>query len=137
MCKQISYFPIPKYCVNCIPKTKIEYIDSSYIYGKSYGMIYICKKCETYVGVHDNTNVPLGVLANKELRELKKSAHELFDKLWKNKENKYEARKAAYKWLANELDLKELHFGWLNKYDLKLAIQILKMKSLTYLFNNR
>jgi len=137
MCSKISAFPIPKYCIHCTVSNEIEYIDSSYIYGKSYGMIYICKGCESYVGVHDNTNIPLGILANKELRELKKSAHELFDKLWKNKENKYVARFDAYQWLAKELDLKELHFAWLNKYDLKLAIQILKTKSLTYLFNNR
>ncbi|MBL0255764.1 MAG: hypothetical protein IPQ27_12795, partial [Chitinophagaceae bacterium] len=39
------------YCGN-----KTEYIDSSFIYGKSYGMIYICKPYDAYVGVHKGTD---------------------------------------------------------------------------------
>ena len=55
-----------------------EYIDSSFIYGKSYGMIYLCRPCEAYVGVHKGTDKALGRLANKELRESKKEAHFYF-----------------------------------------------------------
>lgn len=28
-----------------------EFVDSSVIYGRSYGMIYLCRKCGAYVGV--------------------------------------------------------------------------------------
>ena len=38
--------------------------DSKVVYGKSYGMIYLCRnypKCDAYVGVHKRTNEPLGV----------------------------------------------------------------------------
>ena len=31
-------------------------------------MIYICKPCDAYVGVHKGTDKALGRLANKELR---------------------------------------------------------------------
>lgn len=60
--------------------------DSSVIYGKSYGMVYICQhypKCDSYVGVHKGTTIPLGRMANKELREWKKKAHACFDPMWK------------------------------------------------------
>lgn len=40
-----------------------EYVDSSVIYGRSYGMIYLCRPCRAYVGVHRGTNKPLGRLA--------------------------------------------------------------------------
>lgn len=107
-------------CPYCNSKT--EYIDSEYIYRTSYGMIYICKPCDAYVGVHKGTNNALGRLANRELRTAKKEAHNFFDKIArtdlalevgkefvqiKNPRNK------AYAWLAKELDLpiKLTHIG--------------------------
>lgn len=87
-----------------------EYTDSSVIYGESYGMIYLCKPCDAYVGVHHgNSKVSLGRLANKELREAKKKAHFYFDQLWnkaiKQGRRKHEARNAAYNWLSTQLDI--------------------------------
>lgn len=79
-----------------------EYVDSEEIYGKSYGMVYLCRPCNAYVGVHKGTNKPLGRLANKELRKWKKEAHEYFDKIWKLKIN---TRKESYKWLSIHLDI--------------------------------
>lgn len=66
-------------CPYCNSKT--EYIDSKYIYGTSYGMIYICKPCDAYVGVHKGTDNALGRLADKRLRKAKKDAHYFFDKI--------------------------------------------------------
>ncbi|MFB5268120.1 zinc-finger-containing protein [Paenibacillus enshidis] len=48
-----------------------------------------------YVGVHDGTDIPLGRLANRELRELKKQCHALFDPVWKNKKRLETGRTAA------------------------------------------
>lgn len=39
-----------KVCPYCGKPT--EYVDSSVIYGRSYGMIYLCRDCRAYVGVH-------------------------------------------------------------------------------------
>ena len=56
-----------------------EYVDSAEIYnGKSYGMIYLCRPCKAYVGVHRGSDKPLGRLADAELREWKKRAHAAF-----------------------------------------------------------
>jgi hypothetical protein len=95
-------------CPYC--KNKSKYIDSKEIYGKSYGMIYICHPCDAYVGVHKGTNIALGRLANKELREWKKTAHAHFDLLWK--ENII-PRKLAYSLLSEHLSIpfKYTHIG--------------------------
>lgn len=70
-----------KICPYC--KNYSEYVDSKMLYSRSYGMIYYCKECSAWCGVHKGTDNSLGRLANSCLRELKKHAHELFDKLWK------------------------------------------------------
>ena len=43
-----------KICPYCGNRT--EYVDSSVIYGRSYGMIYLCWDCMAYVGVHKGTD---------------------------------------------------------------------------------
>jgi len=88
-----------------------ELTDSAEVYnGRSYGLIYLCRKCWAYVGVHKGTKTPLGRLANSELRRMKIYAHRAFDHIWKDG---HESRKGAYKWLANELgiDGKDCHIG--------------------------
>ena len=45
-------------------------------------MCYYCKDCDAYVGCHQNTRRPLGTMANKELRELRKKAHAIIDPIW-------------------------------------------------------
>lgn len=86
-------------CPYC--KGGTEFVDSSVIYGKSYGMIYLCRKCDAYCGVHKGTKVSLGRLANKELRHWKKEAHKYFDATWKKKRNRSE----MYARLAKHLEL--------------------------------
>jgi hypothetical protein len=74
-------------------------------------LIYSCEPCGAYVGCHPNTEIPLGRLANKELRTAKMKAHAAFDPLWKS--YKKMKRGEAYKWLANSLGLRyaECHIG--------------------------
>jgi hypothetical protein len=110
-------------CPYCGGKT--EYIDSSYVYGRSYGMIYICKSCDAYVGVRKGTDKALGRLANKELREAKKQAHYYFDqiaktslinKIWRKWIPNISNRSKAYKWLAMQLNIDEefCHIGMMD-----------------------
>ena len=70
------------YCLN-----RVEWVENKEIYGKNYGksvMIWLCRKCDAYVGCHNNTRRPLGTMANAETRVWRKKAHEIFDPLWKN-----------------------------------------------------
>ena len=102
-----------------------EFVDSSVIYGESYGMIYLCRRCNAYVGVHRGTDRPLGRLANAELRHWKKAAHNAFDPLWK-----YGCfrghRVAAYHWLSERLGLpiEKTQIGMFDTALCKRAIQI-------------
>jgi len=87
--------------------------DSIEVYGRSYGMIWDCRPCDAYVGVHKDspTHYPLGRLANKELREWKMKAHAAFDPLWKSGKM---TRSEAYKALGAKLRMSpaRTHIGW-------------------------
>lgn len=117
-----------KFCPYCGNKT--EYLDSSFIYGKSYGMIYICKPCDAYVGVHKGSDISLGRLANKELRYWKKAAHGKFDPLWRAKMqkgfSKNEARSAAYKWLSEQMKtpIDLTHIGMFDVDQCKIVVEL-------------
>ena len=77
-----------------------------------------CAPCSAYVGCHkagawtyDTTGrkvvsdgtLPLGRLANAELRKAKQQAHAAFDPLWQS--GRYN-RRVAYAWLAKELGIR-------------------------------
>lgn len=113
------------------------YVNSSVVYGTDYGMIYLCKPCHAYVGVHKGTSVPLGSLANSELREARKLAHYHFDKLWKTgRINKIwktylkdtSNRKKAYLWLSAALEInpEDCHIGMFNLTLCNKTIGIIK-----------
>ena len=114
-----------KICPYC--KQETELIDSVLIYGKPYGLIYACRDCDAYVGVHKGTTRALGRLANKELRELKKKAHHYFDKLWMSGQM---TRTEAYSWLSLELGLpiSFTHIGMFGPDTCKEAIHLSKNK---------
>lgn len=112
-----------KLCPYCGRAT--EFIDSSQIYGKNYGMIYICRECNAYVGVHEGTVNAKGRLANSELRKLKKEAHEYFDKIWKQGSMK---RFQAYNWLSSQLNIpiEYTHIGMFSDDTCRKVIRICK-----------
>lgn len=75
-----------------------------------------------YVGCHKKNSrhgwtgvEPLGRLADSNLRFAKSTAHSFFDLLWKD--GVFKSRKRAYKWLAQELGIKEseCHIGMFNE----------------------
>ena len=95
-------------------------------------MIYLCRPCNAYVGVHKGTNQALGRLANAELRELKKQAHKHFDPIWQKELNEgykvKHARKMAYLWLSKGMNLsvEETHIGMFDVDQCRLAIELCK-----------
>jgi hypothetical protein len=112
-------------CPYCGAEAMLE--SSTIVYKKDYGNVYVCSNypgCDAYVGCHPGTDIPLGRLADKELRFWKQKAHEYFDVLWKAKVinkrkqtgrrcKRQAVRSAAYKWLAQQLgiDKKDCHIG--------------------------
>lgn len=101
-------------------------VDSAEVYGgRSYGMIWLCRYDQAWVGVHKNspTNAPLGRLANAELRRAKQEAHAAFDPLWKSRRM---SRASAYAMLAAALgiDVKDCHIGLFDVETCKRAVEI-------------
>lgn len=99
-----------------------EWVENKAVYGKNYGksyMMYLCKPCNAYVGCHENTRKPLGIMVNAEGREWKKKAHELFDPLWKSGKM---SRGKAYELLKSHFG-KDIHIG---ESDIKTCKEIIK-----------
>ena len=111
------------YCDYCGSHT--DFVDSKVIYGRSYGMIYLCPNCKAYVGVHKGTDKPLGRLANAELRRWKNAAHDAFDPLWQRGPFR-RRRNDAYKWLSEQMNLpvEKTHIGMFDIEQCKRAIAI-------------
>ena len=98
-----------------------------------FGKRWECNLCDARVGVHKGTEIPLGSLANRALREKRKELHEYFDQMWRFAQakrgiEKHEARNAAYKWLANEMDMPqvECHIGMMDLEECMMAIRLCK-----------
>lgn len=86
--------------------------------------IFYCRQCGSYVGLHQDSMKPKGYIANENLREWRIKAHSSLDNLWKQKMlqnpdlTKGVARRLAYKWLSNELNIhyKLCHIAFFDEY---------------------
>lgn len=120
---KISRYPIPYVCNYC--GSTVILGSNAMIYGQEYGngLAYMCTSCDAYVGVHKGTDIPLGRLANRELRTLKKRCHAYFDPVWKYGTI---TRRKAYARLAELLGIpeNECHFGWFDKAMLLKCLKI-------------
>jgi hypothetical protein len=105
--------PAPEKC-NCCGSEAIEIVENSAVYnGKTYGKypwVYLCNDCRAYVGLHPFTNIPLGTLANEEMRAARKRAKSLFIELYESGDI---IRDEAYARLAKKLGIDEAacHFA--------------------------
>lgn len=111
---------ICRYCGGKVIKT-----DSSRIYGKDYGKIYLCTNCNAFCGVHKNSGKPLGTLANSILRTKRKETHQVFDEYWKSQNM---TRSEGYRWLSKKMGLppKATHIGYFELEDCQKVIDICK-----------
>ena len=87
--------------------------------------LYVCNNypaCNTYVGTHPGTTVPLGTLANGDLRNLRIKAHRKFDLIW---QTGLMSRDAAYRWLADYfcIRLQDAHIGMCGEYQCRELIR--------------
>lgn len=118
---------IPKICPYC--GSSVILTSNAEIYGREYGngKCYKCTKCDSYVGVHTGSVIPLGTLANSELRKWRNKVHIEFDKLWKGNTKKM-SRSMAYRWLSDKMNLKqdETHIALFNVEQCKKCIKILE-----------
>lgn len=131
----IDFYPPPKVCPYCGAAVVLS--GNSIIYGKPYGngKVYICTRfsdgCKSYVSVHDGTEIPMGRMADPELRQLRKECHKLFDALWRqggSRKQQSNTRRAMYRALARRLDIprKECHIGFFDNAMARRALEILQ-----------
>lgn len=96
-----------------------------------------CDPCDAHVGCHkagarvdaviSDGTLPLGRLANAELRRAKSAAHAAFDPLWMSKRMR---RRDAYRWLAGELGISaaNCHIGMLDVDGCKAVVAVVKRR---------
>lgn len=108
--------PIPETCRYCGPRTPVfpAHHEEVYGYGRSYGewpYVYLCESCGAYVGLHPHTDLPLGTLADKDLRKARKQNKAKFNRLMTQA---MLSRSEAYQWLAEAMSIPaaECHWGW-------------------------
>lgn len=117
--KEVFYKVI---CSKC--NKEAPWVENKQRYGRNFGksyMCYFCRPCGTYVGCHNNTRKPLGTMADEYTMKLRRNAHALFDKLWKDGEM---SRGQAYKILSEHFG-REMHIGESNSEVCKEIINYL------------
>ena len=120
--------PVPTCCNNCGGPVRV--VNNAEIYGKPYGewpWAYRCddRVCDSYVGLHPFTALPLGTLAGKALRDLRSEAKDLFNPIW---QEEYMTRAEAYRWLAEKLGIpqEQCHFGHFDADRCKVVMALLE-----------
>lgn len=106
--------PIPTVCPYC--RSAVELVNNADIYGREYGdwpYAYRCTStsaCGAHVGLHPNTDIPLGTLADKATRDARNACKKVFERLWREGPM---TRKEAYAWLAGRMGITvaACHFG--------------------------
>ena len=119
---------IPTICRYC--GGVIRLVPAETVYGSSANRlekrnekIYQCQNCNARVGCHRGTNRPFGNVANEVLRLKRIETHQAFDSFWKQR---HMSRTAAYKWLAEKMDLpmETAHIGGFEMDQCQKAIDL-------------
>jgi len=102
-----------------------QWVENKAVYGDNIGksyMVWLCQPCDAYVGCHNNSKEPLGIIADKITREWRQKAHKAFDPLWKSGNM---SRSEAYKKL-NACFNQEIHIGQAGEVTCKRIISFVK-----------
>lgn len=117
--------PPPEQCPYC--QGPVRLVNNAEIYnGKSYGKwpyAYRCAPCDAYVGLHPDTDIPLGTLAMAPLRQARQQAKQAFFDLCRRRSWE---RNDAYPWLAKQMGIEQevCHFGMFDEHQAQRAGQI-------------
>lgn len=112
-------------CPYCGSPVVLRSADGIYRENNNDTKLYVCSKypeCDAYVRVQEGTrNVPLGSLANGELRALRRETHRYFDRIH---QSGLMSKQDAYAWLASILaaPMSHAHIGQLSEYYCKVVI---------------
>lgn len=112
-------------CPYCGSPVVFRSADGIYRENKRQTMLYVCSRypeCDAYVRVHNGTKIPVGSLADHNLRSLRREAHRYFNCLY---ESGLMDKRDAYQWLADIISapMSEAHIGHLGEYYCRQVIQ--------------
>ena len=87
--------------------------------------LYVCSnspRCQSYVSTYPGTNIPMGTLADGDLRNLRIRAHRRFDEVWKSG---IMSRDNAYRWMAElfGISMQDAHIAMFGEYRCKELIR--------------
>lgn len=85
------------------PATALGKVSSAYS-GKRF---YVCSRypfCDAYVEAHRASGLPMGTLADKQLRRKRRDAHVALERLW---EQGCMTKAEAYRWMQTQLGVPE------------------------------
>lgn len=124
--------PVPTICPYC--SGPVSLVNNAQIYGKSYGSwpwAYRCqdRECNSHIGLHPYTAIPLGTIANAELRAARMAVKIVFNPIWQSHGGAYRsARSKAYVWLAAQMNISvaRCHIGWFDLHMCNRAVQVCK-----------
>lgn len=115
------------YCEHCkvLISRAIGVDEVGYPYSMDYGPVWVCPKCDAYVGSHKGTGAPLGTAANAELRQARMEVHRVFDPIWRSGAV---SRSKAYTMLSYKMQFmlgnKSAHIGQMNYEQCMVAREI-------------
>lgn len=112
-------------CPYCGSHSVLRSADGIYRDNDKNTMLYVCSRypvCDSYVRVNPGTKIPMGTMANRELRALRNEAHRNFDQLHKRG---LMSKEDAYQWLASILaaPMAQAHIGYLGEYYCRRVIE--------------
>lgn len=107
--------PIPTECHYCGGSVRLLEHSQFYRSGRNYGSwpyLYACQGCDASVGIHPGTLIPLGTLADSELKDARQRNKTVF--LLAQEILFNDDRGAAYRWLAHKMgiEVESCHWGW-------------------------
>ncbi len=113
-------------CPYCGSHTVLRSADGIYFDNKKHEMLYVCKnypRCNSYIRVIPGTAIPLGTVANQELRALRNEAHKYLSLLYRDG---FMTKQDAYQWLAGKMNIpaSAAHIGKMGEYSCKQVIEI-------------
>ena len=115
-------------CPYCNKRAELVLSGVVYGYRVSYcnNLLYICKPCQSWVGTHSKTVIPLGTLANSSLRAKRRQTHDKFDLIWKEKH--LPSRERAYQWLSKKMNIpfEDTHIALFDLRQCGVALSIVK-----------
>lgn len=121
-------------CPYCRSPVVIRSADGIYRDNSEDTKLCVCAKypaCDAYVRMQTGKTIPLGNLANGELRALRREAHRYFDRIH---QSGLMTKQEAYMWLATIVaaPMAHAHIGQLQEYYCRVVIE----ESKRFLRNN-